>query len=88
MLISAACHTSEELLHAEAVGVDFVMLSPVLKTTTHPEATPLGWERFGQLAGTVRLPVFAMGGIRPENLERARSAGAHGIAAINALGNA
>jgi thiamine-phosphate pyrophosphorylase len=84
-LLPAACHTPEELLHAERIGVDFVTLSPVLATRSHPEAEPVGWERFEQLARAVSIPVFALGGMTRADVPLAKARGAHGVAAIHAL---
>lgn len=84
MLLSAACHSAEQLAQAGQIGVDFVTLSPVLQTRTHPHTTPLGWEQFGQLVAGSRIPVFALGGMSPKLLEQARKAGAWGVAAISA----
>nr|CUV14334.1 putative thiamine-phosphate pyrophosphorylase (ThiE) [Ralstonia solanacearum] len=84
VLVSAACHSAEQLEQAARMAVDFVTLSPVLPTRTHPEAEPLGWERFAALVQGVRIPVFALGGMRPDMLDQAKQAGAWGIAAISA----
>lgn len=83
-LVGASCHDERDLARAARVGVDFVVLGPVLATPTHPGARPLGWHRFSALVTGYRLPVFALGGLRQEYLERAWSAGAHGIASIRA----
>lgn len=84
-LVSAACHDAAQLAQANHIGVDFVTLSPVLATATHPDATPLGWPAFSALAAQTTLPVFALGGMRAETLNTARNAGAHGVAAIRAF---
>ncbi len=84
-LVSAACHDAAQLAQAARLGLDFVTLSPVLPTATHPEATPLGWPAFTALAAQTALPVFALGGMRAETLSAARNAGAYGIAAIRAF---
>jgi 8-oxo-dGTP diphosphatase len=78
----ASCHSSEELRRAEALGVDFVVLGPVRATPSHPGAVPLGWERFREVAAGAALPVYALGGIVPSDLEQAMSCGAHGIAMV------
>ena len=78
----ASCHSSEELRRAEALGVDFVVLGPVRATPSHPDAVPLGWERFRQIAAGAAVPVYALGGIVPRDLEQAMSCGAHGIAMV------
>lgn len=85
VLFGAACHDGEQLQRAQALHADFVTLSPVLQTATHPGAYALGWQRFAALAAGVRIPVYALGGMEPAMLEVARAHGAHGIAAIRAL---
>lgn len=82
-LVAASCHTSEELSHASALGLDFAVLSPVQTTRSHPEAKPLGWERFGALVDGVGLPVFALGGLQQGDLETAWEHGAQGVAGIS-----
>jgi thiamine-phosphate diphosphorylase len=84
-LLSAACHTEQQLMHAERVGVDFVTLSPVLPTASHPGAPTLGWQRFGELVSRTHLPVYALGGMTRAHCGQARALGAQGIAAITGL---
>ncbi|MCB1758868.1 MAG: Nudix family hydrolase [Gammaproteobacteria bacterium] len=82
--VSAACHNLEELRRAEAVA-DFALISPVLPTVSHPGRMPLGWQGFARLADAARIPVYALGGMRPEMVGEARRHGGQGIAAIGAL---
>jgi 8-oxo-dGTP diphosphatase len=81
-LVGASCHDERELARAAQVGVDFVVLGPVAETATHPGARTLGWNRFRELITDYSVPVYAVGGLRDENLPAAWEAGAHGIAAI------
>jgi 8-oxo-dGTP diphosphatase len=78
----ASCHSVEELRCAEALGVDFAVLAPVRATPSHPHAVPLGWEQFREIAEGAAVPVYALGGIAPRDLEQALSCGAHGIAMV------
>lgn len=80
--IAASCHSEQELKHAEKIGVDFVVLAPVLPTATHPNAGTLGWDRFAELVGQINIPVFALGGIDKTDLQKVRSHGGHGVAGI------
>ncbi len=80
----ASCHNKEELEHARALGMDFVVLGPVSATPSHPHAAPLGWARFAQLIRDYPRPVYALGGMRAQDLEQAWLAGAHGIAMMRA----
>ena len=81
-LVGASCHSPEELAHAASLELDFVLLSPVLPTRSHPGEPALGWESFTRLTERFPLPVFALGGMTPESLCLARTHGAHGIAML------
>ena len=80
MLCAASCHDEVELARAVELGVDFVVLGPVLPTPSHATARPLGWTRFEELSRGMPLPVYALGGIKRADLEQAMQHGAHGVA--------
>lgn len=84
-LCGASCHNAEELFAAEQLGLDFVVLGPVQSTLSHPGLSPLGWERFATLIRDYSLPVYALGGLHPEDLPIAQEMGAHGIAMIRGI---
>ena len=81
-LVGASCHDTAELARAAAIGADFAVLGPVLPTPSHRGVPGIGWERFAALLVDYPLPVYALGGMRQENLETARLAGAHGISML------
>jgi 8-oxo-dGTP diphosphatase len=83
--VGASCHTLEDLRRAEAIGCDFAVLGPIAATPTHPEAMPLGWDGFAAMREEVALPIYAIGGMRIEDIALARAHGAQGIAAIRGL---
>jgi 8-oxo-dGTP diphosphatase len=78
-LVGASCHDADELARARTIGADFVVLGPVAPTPTHPGAAGLGWSRFAALLKDCPLPVYALGGLAPADLETAWRHGAHGI---------
>ena len=84
--VGASCHNAAELAQAAAIGADFACLSPVRRTGSHPQAEPLGWDGFQVLVEKTALPVFALGGVGPADLERCRAAGGYGVAGISAFG--
>ncbi len=84
-LVAASCHNREELQQAERIGVDFVVLSPVLATASHPGAVTLGWEKFSELVESVSIPVYALGGVTLGMSEQVLNAGGQGVAAIRGL---
>jgi 8-oxo-dGTP diphosphatase len=79
-LVGASCHNRQELDRAIALGVDFVVLGPVLPTKTHPGAPTLGWEVFADLAKGSPIPIYALGGLQSGHLQNAWQASSHGIA--------
>ncbi len=85
--MAASCHNREELAHACRLGMDFVVVSPVCRTASHPAARPLGWEGLRELTEAANLPVYALGGMTPADLDTAWRHGAQGIAAIRGLWN-
>lgn len=85
MLVAASCHHIQDLAKAEALQLDFVLLSPVLPTASHSDAPTLGWERFAALKHDYPLPVYALGGLKLEHLNQAWLASAHGIAMQRAV---
>jgi 8-oxo-dGTP diphosphatase len=62
------------------LGLDLVVLSPVLPTTSHPGAETVGWPRFAEWVADYPLPVFALGGLSIDDMDRARAHGAYGVA--------
>ncbi len=83
-LLGISVHNETELAQALNLSPDFLVLSPVKPTRTHPDATPLGWDTFAELAWQSPVPVYALGGLNVADLPAARRAGAQGIAAISA----
>ncbi|QJD59070.1 Nudix family hydrolase [Pseudomonas sp. gcc21] len=83
--LAASCHNTEELEMASRVGVDFVTLSPVLPTQTHPDAKPLGWDRAAELIAQVNMPVYLLGGLGAADLERTFEVGGQGVAGIRGI---
>jgi len=79
-LVGASCHDAAELAHAAALGLDYAVVGPVKPTASHPDATPLGWDRFAELVAGSPLPVYAIGGLTRADLAEARERGAHGVA--------
>ena len=85
LLCGASCHNALELKHAANLGLDFVLLSPVMPTRSHSDIAPLGWQEFSRLIQNYPLPVYALGGLQPQNMVGAWQRGAHGIAMQRAV---
>jgi 8-oxo-dGTP diphosphatase len=83
-LVGASCHDERELAKAELIGVDYAVLGPVKRTASHPDAAPLGWDRFAALARDRTMPVYAIGGLARRDLAEGRRNGAHGVELLSA----
>ncbi|MCL2656219.1 MAG: Nudix family hydrolase [Betaproteobacteria bacterium] len=83
--VGASCHSRAELERAVALELDYALLGPVAETASHPGVPALGWEHFAERVAGLPIPVFAIGGLCPDDLPRAREAGAHGLAAIRGI---
>mgnify|MGYP001612179001 CR=1 FL=1 len=84
-LWAASCHDASELARAAELHADFVVLSPVLSTLTHPDVPGMGWEKFAGLVRDTPLPVYALGGMKLELLDTAMHHGAHGIGLLSGI---
>ncbi len=81
-LFGASCHNAEELMLAQLLGADYVLLSPVKETASHPGQSGMGWDTFMQLAKSTSTAVYAMGGLDLSDLPTAQHHGARGIAGM------
>ena len=78
--VGASCHSAAELRQAARIGADFAVLSRPDKT-----AGTWNWGWFAESIAGVAMPVYALGGMRLGDLERAVRHGGQGIAAVRAL---
>jgi len=82
---SASCHTEQDVYHANKVGADFILVGAIQKTQSHEDREPAGWQTFEKLVSIAQMPVYAIGGMTPQDVVESREKGGQGIAAINAL---
>ena len=83
--VGASCHKIEDLEKAEKLGLDYVFLSPVFHTKNYLKKDILGWKKFKEMSARIKIPIFALGGMKLNFLEEAQSFGAHGIAGISSF---
>lgn len=81
-LIGRSVHSLDSALQAEAGGADFVIFGPVWPGPSHQAGEAQGLEALRTVAGAVRVPVLAIGGVDVKRAEECLKAGAAGYAAI------
>ena len=85
LIVSASCHSARDIEKAMTMDVSFVVLSPVQKTQSHPNTTPIGWDSFSKITQNYSIPIYALGGMKQNDIENAFNAGAIGIASQRAI---
>ncbi|MBQ0732656.1 MAG: thiamine phosphate synthase, partial [Oleispira antarctica] len=76
-----ACHNLTELEVAQNIA-DYVLVSPVHETTTHPQANALTWSGFKVITDQARIPCYALGGVTMSESQTCIQFGGQGIAGI------
>ena len=85
-LIGVSAHSLKEAKEAEKAGADFITLGPVYMTPSKLKyGEPVGIDIFKNICSKVKIPVFAIGGIKSRNLKDVKKAGAYGIAMISEI---
>ena len=84
--IGASTHSLAEASTAEQAGADFVLFGPVYFTPSKSAyGKPQGIEPLREVVEKISIPVYAIGGIKPENIGAVKSSGARGAALISAV---
>jgi thiamine-phosphate pyrophosphorylase len=85
-IIGASVFTPEEAKIAEALGADYLGLSPIFATETKPELIQhLGIKGIPLLKEAVKIPVVGIGSMSESNAYEAVKAGLDGVAVVSAI---
>jgi 8-oxo-dGTP diphosphatase len=84
-ILGVSTHCLKEALMAQNLGADFIVISPIQATQTHPNATPLGWKTAQEVAKKINIPVYFLGGMGLKDLNKALKLNAQGIAGVSAF---
>lgn len=85
-LVGRSCHDPGDLSRARRQGCHYVTVSPVFASRSKPSYGPaLGLDGLRGLVATAGVPVFALGGVTPDNAAACLEAGAHGVAVMGAV---
>lgn len=85
-LIGASIHSLMEGQQAERAGADFVLFGPVYFTPSKAAfGAPQGLASLAKIVEMLSLPVYAIGGVTPNNTTSVQRVGARGVALIAAI---
>ena len=76
--LGASCHSVEDAVLAEQLGCTYILAGHIYDTDCKKGLPGRGLEFLRQVTQKSKLPVYAIGGISPENIDEVRAAGAAG----------
>ena len=86
LYVGCSVHSLDAAQKREAEGADFVTYSPIYPTASKPGYGPaVGIAGLTEVADSVNLPVFALGGMTPARVAECLAAGAFGVAVISGI---
>ena len=81
----ASTHNLKEVRHAEKMSMDYISLSPITKTLSHPNTEVLGWNKASEIINQSKMPIYLLGGMDKNSMNQALSIGAQGVAGIRRI---
>lgn len=84
MVAGKSTHSLKQALSAEADGADYLIFGPVFETPMKKRyGPPMGPDKLSEVCRSVSVPVYAIGGITPQNTLQCLEHGAYGVAAMS-----
>ena len=83
--LGASCHTVEEAREAERLGCTYITAGHIFYTDCKKGLAPRGLHFLQSVCREVSIPVWAIGGICPDNFHLVKGAGARGGCVMSAL---
>lgn len=84
-LVGVSVHSKDEARRAEELGADYVAAGHIYETDCKPGLAPRGVDFLREVVCAVGIPVYAIGGIRAQNLAEVLKAGASGACLMSGL---
>ena len=84
-LIGATARNVEEAKRAELLGADYIGSGAIFRTNTNDNAKKLEMEELKKIVASVKIPVFAIGGINIDNVSSLKNIGLQGICAVSGI---
>jgi len=85
-IIGISTHSLQEAKEAKQNGADFILFGPVYFTTSKAAyGEPQGLAALKTIVDNISLPVYAIGGIKAENIKSTKNCGVRGVALISAI---
>ena len=84
-LIGATARNIEEAKKAELLGADYIGSGAIFGTSTKDNAKKLEIEDLKKIVNSVKIPVFAIGGININNVSMLKNIGLQGVCSVSGI---
>ena len=84
-IIGVSTHNLEQALKAETSGADYIAIGPAFPTKTKDYEPAIGLKEAKAVAGSVKAPIFAIGGINMSNIDKVLETGIFRVAVSSAI---
>jgi thiamine-phosphate pyrophosphorylase len=85
LIVGKSTHSLAQAQTAQSEGADYIGFGPIFATPTKPDYKPIGLGEIRQVHLEVGIPIFCIGGINIDNLQRVIDAGAKRVVMVSAL---
>lgn len=85
--IGTSCHSVEEAVEAQELGCTYIIAGHIFETDCKKGLPGRGHEFLKNVCESVDIPVYAIGGISPENVREIRGDKAAGVCLMSSLMN-
>ena len=82
-VLGASCHSIDDALEAKHLGCTYITAGHIFATDCKRGVPTRGLDFLKEVCDSVDIPVYAIGGINPENSVLAKSAGASGVCVMS-----
>lgn len=83
--VGVSVHSLDEAKLVEKSGASYITAGHIFPTDCKKDLPPRGTDFLREICESVQIPVYAIGGITPENAPLVKSAGASGVCLMSGL---
>lgn len=84
-LIGASCHSVDDAREAAELGADYITAGHIFSTDCKKGLPPRGLDFLREICVSVDVPVYAIGGISPDNIKKVMECGASGACVMSSF---
>ncbi len=82
-VLGASCHSVKDAVYAEKLGCTYITAGHIFETDCKAGVPGRGLDFLNSICKSVKIPVYAIGGINAENISLIRNCGAYGACVMS-----